>query len=184
MLLGMADLRPHSPVLLFLAAFSRYDEALQWAERQAAEHWGPVALASEVFSFDQTDYYEPSMGPGLKKILMVFESLIEPTRLVDIKHETGRWEAEYRQSHNWPEPRPLNLDPGYLTEAKLVLATTKDRNHRLYLDRGIFAEVTLSYQRGGAWLARDWTYADYQTPGYHEFLNRCRVYLRRRIHDA
>jgi hypothetical protein len=50
----------------------------------------------------------------------------------------------------WPEPRPLNLDPGYLTEAKLVLATTKDRNHRLYLDRGIFAEVTLCYQRGGS----------------------------------
>jgi hypothetical protein len=136
--LSMVDIRPHSPVLLFLAAFSRHEEALQWAEQQAVEHWGPVALASEVFSFDQTDYYEPSMGPDLKKILMVFERLIEPNSLVDIKLQTGQWEAEYRQSHNWPEPRPLNLDPGYLTEAKLVLATTKDRNHRLYLDRGIF----------------------------------------------
>jgi hypothetical protein len=180
----MVNVRPHSPVLLFLAAFSRYGEALQWAEQQAVAHWGPVAVASEVFSFDQTDYYEPSMGPDLKKMLLVFERLIEPNALVDIKLQTGQWEAEYRQSHDWPEPRPLNLDPGYLTEAKLVLATTKDRNHRLYLDRGIFAEVTLCYQRGGVWLASEWTYRDYQTPGYHQFLNRCRVYLRRRIHDA
>jgi hypothetical protein len=178
----MDNKREHPPVLLFLAAFSRQLQALEWAQQQAARHWGPVALASEVFSFDQTDYYAQSMGADLKKVLLVFERLILPTSLVELKHQAGRWEAEYRRGSQWPEPRPLNLDTWYLTEAKLVLATTKDRDHRLYLDRGIFAEVTLSYQRGRGWFAREWTYPDYQTAAYHQFLNRCRVYLRRRIH--
>jgi hypothetical protein len=180
----MGESRLHSPALLLLAAFSRHVEALQWARQRAADHWGPVALASDVFPFDQTNYYEASMGPDLKKILLAFEPLIDPPQLVPIKHETNGWEAEYRQTHDWPELRPLNLDPGYLTEAKLVLATTKDRDHRIYLDRGIFAEVTLYYQRGRGWFGREWTYPDYRSPAYHRFLDQCRVYLRRRIHDS
>jgi hypothetical protein len=180
----MGNTPQHAPVLLFLAAFSRYDGALRWAQQQATRHWGPAALISDVFRFDQTDYYAQTMGTDLKKVLLVFERLISPTSLVEIKHQAGRWEAEYRRRSAWPEPRPLNLDPGYLTEAKLVLATTKDRDHRLYLDRGVFAEVTLYYQRGRGWLARPWTYPDYQSPAYHQFLNRCRVYLRRQIHDS
>ena len=178
----MGESRSHYPVLLFLAAFSRHEEALHWARQQASQHWGPVALASEVFAFDQTDYYESSMGSDLKKVLLVFEELIDPPRLVEIKHQANAWEAEYRETHRWPEQRPLNLDPGYVTEAKLVLATTKDRDHRIYLDRGIFAEVTLYYQRGRGWFGREWTYPDYRSEGYHHFLNQCRIYLRRRIH--
>ncbi|MCH5376331.1 MAG: DUF4416 family protein [Planctomycetes bacterium] len=180
----MGETRSHQPVLLFLAAFSRHEEALQWAQQQAARHWGPIALTSDVFPFDQTDYYTRSMGSGLKKILLAFENLIDPSRLVDIKLQTNAWEAAFREEHGGPEQRPLNLDPGYLTEAKLVLATTKDRDHRIYLDRGIFAEVTLHYQRGRGWFGREWTYADYRTEAYHRFLNQCRIYLRRRIHDS
>jgi hypothetical protein len=180
----MGEHRPHPPVLLLLAAFSRHDPALDWTRQQAVQAWGPLIAASDVFAFDQTDYYAPTMGAGLKKVLLAFENLIDPAQLVDIKHQTNRWEDEYRQTHAWPEPRPLNLDPGYLTEAKLVLATTKDRNHRLYLDRGIYAEVTLHYQRSRGWCAHDWTYADYRSPAYHPFLDRCREYLRRRIHAS
>ena len=62
---------------------------------------------------------------------------------------------------------------------KLVLATTKDRDHRLYLGEGIYAEVTLHYQ-GGAWRARPWTYPDCARGDYHEFFLRCREHLRGR----
>lgn len=179
----MVQTREHPRVLLLLAAFSRHLDALQWAQDQASRHWGPIALASPVFSFDQTEYYASTMGSDLKKILLAFQRLVPPTSLVELKHQAGRWEVEYQQIGSCPEPRPLNLDPGYLTQAKLVLATTKDRDHRLYLDRGIFAEVTLGYQRGHGWVARPWTYPDYQSPAYHAFLNRCRDYFRRRIHD-
>jgi hypothetical protein len=93
------------------------------------------------------------------------------------KHQTNAWEDEYRSSHSHPELRPLNLDPGYVTEAKLVLATTKDRDHRLYLADGIFGEVTLFF-RQGAWQSRPWTYPDYQRAEYHQFLTQCREFLR------
>jgi hypothetical protein len=99
--------------------------------------------------------------------------------LADAKILANRWEVEYRERHNHPEPRPLNIDPGYLTEAKLVLATTKDRDHRLYLRDGIFAEVTLYYHRG-LWQKSRWTYPDYQRGDVHVFLNQCRDYLRSR----
>lgn len=58
-----------------------------------------------------------------------------------------------------------------------MLATTKDRDHRIYLDNGIFAEVTLHY-RQGVWEKSRWTYPDYQRPDFHEFFNQCRAYLR------
>ena len=61
---------------------------------------------------------------------------IDPAELPLLKRRSNDWETEYRDSHPHPEARPLNLDPGYLTEAKLVLATTKDRDHRIYLSQG------------------------------------------------
>ena len=118
------------------------------------------------------------MGAGLLKTFFAFERRIDPAQLVDLKLQTNAWEEQCRADHpTWPEARPLNLDPGYLTEAKLVLATAKDRDHRIYLGRGIYAEQTL-YYRQGAWRTREWTYPDYQRSDYHEFFQRCREYLR------
>jgi Domain of unknown function (DUF4416) len=171
------------PVLLLLGAFSRHDIALDWARQTAEADWGPIALTSEVFSFDDTTYYEKTMGANLKKVFFAFERLIDPAVLVDLKLRTNDLEEQYRAANDHPEPRPLNLDPGYVTEAKLVLATTKDRDHRLYLDRGIFAEVTLHFCRG-VWVTHPWTYPDYQSPGYHEFLTQCRNYLRGRYRSG
>jgi hypothetical protein len=168
------------PVLPILAAFSRYEAALVWAKMRAAREWGPIALESEAFLFDDTAYYERQMGADLHKMFFAFERLMDPAGLVERKLATQRWEEEFRTASSAAETRPLNLDPGYLTEAKLVLATTKDRDHRLYLDRGIFAEVTLHYQRN-AWRWREWTYPDYRRAEYHLFFTRCRDYYRRRL---
>jgi hypothetical protein len=175
----VAAIQPHPPVLLILAAFSRYPEALAWAKGTAEEAWGPVALQSEPFDHRETNYYEATMGPDLKKMFFAFEGLVDPAELVRCKETTNQWEVDYQQLGKHPEPRPLNLDPGYLTEAKLVLASTKDRDHRLYLDRGIYVENTLFFTRG-AWQPRPWTYPDYQRADYHEFFLRCREYLRER----
>jgi hypothetical protein len=174
----MGEIREQDPVLLFLAAFSRYDAAHQWARDCAIEAWGPIALESQPFLFEETCFYEKSMGKGLKKVLFAFSNLVDPAALPDLKHETNRWEQQFTQQFSGPESRPLNLDPGYVTEAKLVLASTKDRDHRIYLGRGIFAEITLFY-RDGAWQNRPWTYPNYRREDYHQFLGRCRDYYRR-----
>jgi hypothetical protein len=166
-------------VLLLVAAFSRYPEALDWGRARCEAEYGPVALASERFEHRETHYYDREMGTDLLKTFWVFERLVDPTTLVAAKLASNAWEAEYAALGRHPEARPLNLDPGYLTEAKLVLASTKDRDHRLYLDRGIFAENTLFY-RAGQWQQRPWTYPDYQRADYHAFFMRCRDYLRQR----
>jgi hypothetical protein len=175
----MAEAHPHPPVLRVLAAFSRYVEALDWTRETIEAAWGPVALESERFDHRETIYYDTTMGTELKKCFFAFETLADPAGLADWKLASNQWELDYQQLSRHPEPRPLNLDPGYLTDAKLVLATTKDRDHRIYLRDGIFAEVTLHFHRG-KWEARSWTYPDYQRADYHEFFLRCREYLRRR----
>lgn len=173
---------PHSPVTLIMAVTSRYQEALTWAAEQAALAWGPVADRSEVFDFSETDYYQATMGDDLKKQFLAFERAIDPARLPETKLQTGDWEHEYARQAGHPEPRPLNLDPGYLTAAKLVLASTKDHSHRLYLDRGIFAEVTL-YFRQGRWQHREWTYPDYRRDDFQAFFLRVRENWQRRARE-
>ncbi len=178
----MGEIRTHRPSMLFLAAFSRHTKALNWALEKSVQAFGPLAATSGPFRFNQTSYYHTSMGEDLQKVLWTFESLIDPARLTDLKIRTNQWEEEFRSLHEGSEARPLNLDPGYLTEAKLVLATTKDRDHRIYLQRGIFAEVTLFYH-AGTWQTRPWTYPDYQRAECLEFLAECRTLLRNRLRE-
>jgi hypothetical protein len=175
----MGDIHAPSPVLLLIAASSRYDEALAWGLRQGEAAFSAAAAVSDAFRFTETNYYVAEMGSDLKKQFWVFAEPIDPGRLAAIKRQTNEWEAEYAGLKTHREPRPLNLDPGYLTLAKLVLASTKDHAHRIYLGEGIYAEVTLSFRRGG-WQPFDWTYPDYRRQDYQDFFTRCRELLRPR----
>ncbi len=169
----MGDIQAPASVLLIVAASSRHEEALAWALAAMEPCFGAVALLSEAFDFIETDYYAATMGPDLKKQFVAFERLIDPGALVDIKRQTNAWEAEYAALNRHPEPRPLNLDPGYITPAKLVLASTKDHAHRIHLQEGIYAEVTLSY-RARRWQPQEWTYPDYRREDYQQFFTACR----------
>ncbi|HEX4147724.1 MAG TPA: DUF4416 family protein [Pirellulales bacterium] len=169
---------PHTPVIRLLAVISRYEAALEWSIGRTAAAWGPIALRSESFAFEETDYYQSTMGAGLKKMFLAFEQPADPGGLGSWKHQTDAWEREYAAQAGHAEPRPLNLDPGYITLAKLVLASTKDHAHRIYLGDGMFAEVTL-YFKGGAWLAREWTFPDYRRSDYQQFFLRVRDLLRK-----
>lgn len=171
------------PVLLIMAAISRYREALDWAADRGTRAWGAIADRSPAFDFSETDYYRSTMGNGLLKQFLAFEPPIDPARLPQIKLQTGQWETEYAALGRHPEPRPLNLDPGYLTAAKLVLASTKDHSHRLYLGEGIYGEVTLSF-RDGRWQHREWTYPDYRRADFQDFFLRLRDGWQRRAREA
>jgi hypothetical protein len=172
----MGVIHQPTPVLLIVAITSRYDAALAWARERIATERGALAIASDAFEFTETDYYAATMGDALQKQFVACERLIDPGELPEIKRETNAWEAEYAAAGGHVEPRPLNLDPGYITPAKLVLASTKDHAHRLYLSDGIYAEVTLAY-RGKQWQPLDWTYPDYRRADFQEFFTRCRQYL-------
>lgn len=139
-------------------------------------------MESPAMEFDQTDYYEATMGRGLRKVFFAFARPFDPAGLVDVKLTTNRWEEDYAATAGHAEPRPLNLDPGYLALGKLVLASTKDFAHRIYLDRGIHAEVTLRYKHG-RWREHEYTFPDYRRESYHRFFSQCRQYLHGYLHD-
>jgi hypothetical protein len=169
----MGEIQTPDSVLLVFAMSSRYSEELQWAHDKIALVRGKVAISSPPYEFTETDYYAPTMGNDLKKQFLAFERLIDPGELAAIKRQTNEWEVECAALGRHPESRPLNLDPGYITPAKLVLASTKDHAHRIYIGEGIYAEVTLSY-RGGRWRPQEWTYPDYRREDYQQFFDECR----------
>ena len=171
------------PVLLVVAAFSRHAEAVSWARERLERAYGPAGMSSPAFAFDQTDYYAAAMGGGLRKQYLAFHDLIAPDRLPDVKLHANALELELAASGRFPEPRPVNIDPGYLNLGKFLLATTKDQAHRVYLRDGIYAEVTLRYQ-AGAFAPWPWTYADYRQPGVLAFLQECRAWYHERLRAA
>lgn len=162
--------------MLMIAVISRHESALNWARETTVRRFGPLAYESEAFDFTETDYYAATMGPDLRKQFLAFEGLIDPSALADIKRRTNDWETEYAAVAGHSEPRPLNLDPGYITPAKLVLASTKDHAHRIYLRDGIYAELTLNF-RHRRWQPLDWTYPDYRRDDFQQFFTQCREWL-------
>jgi hypothetical protein len=166
--------------LLIVAAFSRHAEALGWGREQLERVYGLVELVSSPYLFNQTSYYEVTMGRDLHKQFFVFRDLVALDCLADVKRHTNDLEQQLAGASKYPEVRPLNLDPGLLTLGKFMLATTKDQAHRLYLHDGIFAEVTLRFQdhHFEPW---PWTYADYRQECVRDFLRQARDYYRQRL---
>jgi hypothetical protein len=178
----MAEARPHVPVLLVTAVFSRHTEVLARARERLEREFGPIDLSSPPYVFNQTTYYEASMGPDLRKQFFAFRDLLVPDCFADLKLKTNAIETETAATGLFPEVRPLNVDPGLLELGKFLLATTKDQAHRVYLRDGIFAEVTLRYH-AGAFEPWPWTYTDYRLPCVHDFLQQARDYYRQRLRE-
>ena len=169
----MGQARSPQPVKPFCGVLAGRSEWLDRAGEALKREMGAVELVSDTWPFDTTDYYEDEMGPGLLRRFYSFRDLMDPENLVGAKLATNRIEERLAKELGVAPKRPVNLDPGYVSLDKLVLATTKDYAHRLYLRSGIYAEVTLRW-RGGRWEPWEWTYPDYRKPEYHEFFVRVR----------
>jgi len=176
----LASTRKPDSVKLVVAMLSCSQPLFEAAKQRLSEEFGPVDIESDVIPFDFTDYYDEEMGRGLLRQFLSFEKLIDPGEIAAIKVRTNALEEQWAATAGLGVKRPINLDPGYVSQSKLVLATTKDYSHRVYLAQGIYAEVTLRYQKGH-FTAWPWTYPDYQTPAYIAFFARVRKrYLEQR----
>ena len=173
----MSEVLLIEPVVRLCAIITRFDEAREWAIDRIERTWGPVASESPAIPFEAGRFYSDAMGRDLTKVIVAVEAFADPAGLADWKHETNAWESEYAKLSDHDVKRPLNMDSGYLSQAKLVLATTKDRDHRIYLRDGIFAEVTLNYV-GKRWIHHRWSYPSYRTEGIADFAMQCRGRLR------
>ncbi len=140
--------------------------------------FGEVDFATEEFSFTNefSSYYDDEIGGEAIRIIYSFEKLVDPSRQAEIKTFTNRLEAELSENGK----RQVNLDPGFLSHGRLMLATTKKTGFRIPLADGIYTELTLFYSRGG-WQKFPWTYRDYQSERVQEFLTKVRKrYLEQR----
>jgi hypothetical protein len=173
----MAQPKPFAPVKLVCAVIFADAGLYERAKARLIEAYGPVDLESPACAFDLTDYYENEMGPGLARRFLSFRDLIVPDRLAAIKGETNALEEEIRGRGDRPS-RPVNIDPGYLTPAALVMATAKDFSHRIPLADGIYAHLEFLFSKTDVKVL-DWTYPDMRRDAPKRFFLEVReVYLR------
>lgn len=174
----MGTAREPQPVKLVVGMFTAERDLFDVARDALTQAYGPTDLESETLPFDQTTYYDAEFGTPLWRRFLAFQRLVAPDALPAIKRHTNDLESAWAREGR----RRINLDPGYVSLGKLVLATTKDHGHRLYLGRGIYGEVTLGY-RGGKWQSWPWTYPDYRTPAYHAILDQIRATYRQQLRE-
>ena len=155
--------------------------AILWADRDAldaakevmVEAWGELDYEGADHVFDATDYYRSEMGEGLHRRLVSFRELMSPESLVERRLRSGSIEDSLRG----PNGRRVNLDPGYLDLGKVVLASLKGLSQKIYLGRGVYADLLLRFH-SGAYRPFDWTFPDFRDQRYERELLEMRARYR------
>jgi len=169
----MGTAREPAPVKLLVGMLSADVSLFDAATEALEQEFGPTDYRGPLLPFEHTTYYREEMGQGILRTFVAMERLVDPGQLARIKLLTNDLERRYAVEGQ----RRINLDPGYIAGSKLVLATTKDHAHRVYLGSGIYAEVTLTY-RDGEFRPWPWTYPDYASPEYAEIMHAIRgIYM-------
>jgi hypothetical protein len=175
----MGAIRNPIPVKFFVGVLVSDDMFISEIETRLTAQYGPIDHRSSIIPFTFTNYYERDMGQSIDRLFLSFERLIEPDQLPEIKRQTNMIEADLAGLQDSVK-RPVNLDPGYLEQAKVILASTKNFYHRIYLGKGIFGELTMQF-KNNAYEFFPWTYPDFQSKAYQEFFLRLRQIYRAKL---
>jgi hypothetical protein len=175
----MGEIKTSAQVKLFVGILTSIPAILPEAISRLTALYGPVDLASDEYPFKETTYYDAEMGKPLHRYFFGFSGLILPAQIAEIKVETNAIEAAMA-SRFTGVPRPVNLDPGYVELSKIVLASTKNYYHRIYLSLGIYAEVTMHFE-AGQWRSFPWTFPDFQSGLYSPYFTTLREEYRRQL---
>jgi len=165
----MGHVRARQKVKLITGFIFKDEVVFNQAQGILKRRFGEVDFQSQTLPFIHTDYYEKEFGKGLKRVFVSFKKLIPHENLPQIKILTNKIEHKLAKGPF----RLINIDPGYLDSAKLILASTKDFRHRIYLNKGIFADLTLFYQNK-TFQFWEWTFLDYRTDEYIAIFNQIR----------
>ena len=163
-------------VKLISSLFSPKEQLIDKVIEELEKIFGPTDRISPWILFDRTKYYAREMGWPLHRRFISFETLIRPEDIVDIKLKTNKVEKKYLQGGK----RRINIDPGYVTLERLILATGKNYTHRIYLSRGIYADLTLIFHKE-SFRSLEWTYRDYADPVTIGYFNDERERYKRQI---
>ena len=172
----MWELQNPKPVKLIIGILAADEASLAAAVKAISKSFGVIDLTSDVWPFTQTDYYKDELGSNALRQFVSIEKLIDPGKLAQIKYDTNSLEQQLADSLKLSLPRPVNLDPGFIEPSKLILASTKNFSHRIYIGNRMFAEVTLMYEKG-SWRHFEYTFPDYRQSCYQNFLTKVRCRL-------
>jgi hypothetical protein len=164
-----------NPVKLIVGILAADARCMQAGRQAVLAEFGEADFLSDEWQFRETEYYREETGEHILRQFVTFGKLIDPGELSAIKHRTNAIEQRLALELGMNVPRPVNIDPGYLEPSKLVLASTKNFSHRIYIGCKMWAEVTLIYSSG--WTILPWTYPDYRLKRYHEFFDKVRERL-------
>ncbi|MBF0449545.1 MAG: DUF4416 family protein [Candidatus Magnetomorum sp.] len=167
----MSAPQPPKPACLIVGMFMKDQSLFEGAVNQLILSFGPVEMVSRWFDFDYTSYYEKEMGTPLFRRMVSFKKAIDPATLPEIKQTTNTIEKQFGDQ----DRRQINIDPGYIVPERFVLATGKNFTHRIYLNKGIYADLTLIYQKG-KFQDLPWTYPDYAAENVKSFLTTVRMH--------
>lgn len=174
--------RPPRPVKFFLGLVYSPLVSLWQLERDLLSRFDFIDQRSTVLEFDAfTDYYATEMGPRLYRAWWSLHRLLPPDQLAEFKLIANELEQQYVMPGGGG--RGVNIDPGYLNESRLVLASCKDFAHRVYLGRGVYAEVSLVYRKDG-FAPLEWTYGDYRSPEALRFFQGMRQDYRKQLKEV
>lgn len=172
--------RPPQSVKFFLGLIYSPLVSLWQLERDLQARFDIIDRKSPVLEFETfTGYYCDEMGPRLYRSWWSLHRLLPPDRLAEYKLLADELEQQYVMPCGG---RGVNIDPGYLNESRLVLASCKDFAHRVYLGQGVYAEVTLIY-KGDGFQPLEWTYADYQSPEALRFFHAMKQDYRKQLKE-
>lgn len=160
---------PPSVAKLVIGMIATETFAMAPLAQRLTDRCGEIDMVSPWYDFGYTQYYEKEMGTPLRRRFLVFKPLIGQDALAGIKAITNDIEIAFSIDRR----RQVNLDPGYLSLERFVLATGKNFSHRIYLKDGIYADLTLIYSKG-AFQLLPWTYPDYRSEQIQLFLMKVR----------
>lgn len=146
-----------SKAKLVISFISTSEELINSSIERIAQKYSTPDFVSEFISFTHTQYYEDEHGCGLKRRFASFSKLLPRDHIVKVKQFTNQLENETIIDGK----RKINIDPGFLTPENFILATGKNFTHRVYLKDGIFADLTLIFQKND-FMELPWTYPDYK----------------------
>lgn len=175
----MGKINTPTPVKLFVGILTSLPDITSEIEELLSARFGVVDTRSDMFAFDMTHYYDEEMGSPIVRCFLGFRDLTSPDRLAGVKRLTNDLESDLAAKQGKVR-RPVNLDPGYMEESKIVLASTKNFYHRILLADGIYGEVTLHYE-GGAWKSFPWSFPDFRSGRYDQFFKQLRRSYREQL---
>ncbi|MGB3341719.1 MAG: DUF4416 family protein [bacterium] len=173
----MAEIKKPLRVLVITGLIYKNDFRVNKVLTTLSKDLGDVSLQSEVIPFTHTAYYNKEMGDNLLRQWFVFNNLVVPDVLAELKHRSNEIEQSFISEKGG---RIVNIDPGFITMSSLILASTKNFSHRIYIGKGIYAEVTLIY-KSEKFVSLEWTYPDYREALALDFFMNARHILKEKL---